>query len=366
MKILSIVGARPNFMKVAPLHRAFTKNPEIVSKIVHTGQHYDARMSDIFFNQLGLPQPDYFLGIGGGSHTQQTAQIMLAFEKILLEEKPDVVLVVGDVNSTVACTLVASKEHVPVVHVEAGLRSGDRTMPEEINRLVTDAISDLLFVSEQSGLDHLAHEGVSSDKVFFVGNVMIDSLVHFQQQADQSSVVEDNNLEEGNYALITMHRPSNVDTMEGLSTVAEIVLNTANRLKVAFPIHPRTLKNMGQFGLLDKIEQHPNILMMEPQGYFEFLKLIKSAKVVLTDSGGIQEETTYLKVPCLTFRNNTERPVTVTLGTNILLEHLHPSDIDQILADILSGKVKKGEIPPLWDGKTAERVAAILWEKYGS
>lgn len=365
MKILSIVGARPNFMKVAPLHRAFMAHGGIVSKIVHTGQHYDARMSDIFFNQLGLPTPDYFLGVGGGSHTQQTARIMLAFEEILLSEKPDLVLVVGDVNSTIACTLVAVKEHIPVAHVEAGLRSGDRTMPEEINRLVTDAISDLLFVSEQSGLDNLASEGVPQEKVIFAGNVMIDSLVQFEQQADRSDILDTAGLTPCGYALVTMHRPANVDTLEGLTAVAQIVLNTAGQLKVAFPIHPRTLKNMEQHGLLEAIQKHPAILLMEPQGYFEFLKLIKNAKVVLTDSGGIQEETTYLKVPCLTFRNNTERPVTVTLGTNRLLEHLNPAEIDAILGDILAGKTKKGTIPPLWDGRTAHRIAETLWQKYG-
>ncbi len=360
MKILSIVGARPNFMKVAPLHRAFLKHPEIDSRIVHTGQHYDARMSDIFFNQLGLPQPDYFLGIGGGSHTQQTANIMLAFEKILLEEKPDMVLVVGDVNSTVACTLVAVKEHIPVAHVEAGLRSGDRTMPEEINRLVTDSISDLLFVSEQSGVDNLAREGVPEEKVWYVGNVMIDSLVYFREQAERSTILEQNGLSPGGYALITMHRPANVDTPEGLASVSRIVLNTAGRLKAVFPIHPRTLKNMERFGLLDAVKEHPNVLLMEPQGYFEFLKLIRHAKVVLTDSGGIQEETTYLQVPCMTFRNNTERPVTVTLGTNILLQDMKPEEIDGILTEILNGKIKDGAIPPLWDGRTAERIAEIL------
>lgn len=360
MKILSIVGARPNFMKVAPLHRAFLKHPEIVPKIIHTGQHYDSRMSDIFFNQLGLPRPDYFLGIGGGSHTQQTAHIMLAFEKILLEEKPDMVVVVGDVNSTVACALVAVKERVPVAHVEAGLRSGDRSMPEEINRIITDSISDLLFVSEESGMENLAREGVPAEKVHFVGNVMIDSLAHFREESEKNAILGQNNLLPGTYALVTMHRPANVDTTEGLHNVAQIVADTAEQLKVVFPIHPRTSKNLEQHGLLASIGLNPNVLLMEPQGYFEFLKLIANARVVLTDSGGIQEETTYLGVPCMTFRNNTERPITVSVGTNILLKDLTPAEINAKLRDILNGNIKKGGIPPLWDGKTAGRIAAIL------
>ncbi len=360
MKILSIVGARPNFMKVAPLHRAFLKHPEIVPKIIHTGQHYDSRMSDIFFNQLGLPKPDYFLGVGGGSHTQQTAHIMLAFEKILLDEKPDMVVVVGDVNSTIACALVAVKERVPVAHVEAGLRSGDRTMPEEINRIITDSISDLLFVSEESGMENLAREGVPGEKVHFVGNVMIDSLAHFREESEKNTILEQHNLSPGTYALVTMHRPANVDTAEGLHTVARIVSDTAEQLKVVFPIHPRTSKNLEQHGLLASIKLNPNVLLMEPQGYFEFLKLIANARVVLTDSGGIQEETTYLGVPCMTFRNNTERPVTVSVGTNILLKDMTPAEINIKLKDILNGNIKKGGIPPLWDGETAGRIAAIL------
>lgn len=360
MKILSITGVRPNFIKIAALHRSFLKHPGIISGIVHTGQHYDTRMSGIFFNQLALPQPGYFLGVGGGSHAQQTANTMLAFEKVLLAEKPDLVLVVGDVNSTVACTLVAVKEHIPVAHVEAGLRSGDRAMPEEINRLVTDSISDLLFVSEQSGLENLAREGAPEDRVHLVGNVMIDTLVHFGRQADESPVLEQHRLSPGEYALMTMHRPSNVDTPEGLATVVRIALDTADRVKVVFPVHPRTYKNMESSGLTAALKKHPGIVLMEPQGYFEFLRLIKNAKVVITDSGGVQEETTYLQVPCLTFRKNTERPVTVTLGTNQLLKDPDPAEMDGILTAILEGKAKKGTIPPLWDGKAADRITEIL------
>lgn len=360
MKILSIVGARPNFMKVAPLHRAFLKFPAFHSKIVHTGQHYDSRMSDVFFNQLGLPAPDYFLGIGGGSHSQQTARIMLAFEPILHEEKPDAVLVVGDVTSTLACALVAVKERVPLIHVEAGLRSGDRSMPEEINRILTDRISDYLFVTEQAGLDNLALENVPLEKVFFVGNVMIDSLVHYRQKAQELNVLSEIGMQPDSYVLMTMHRPANVDHEEGLRSILEIVKNTAQLRTVLFPMHPRTRANMEKYGLWSELENISNLQLMEPQGYLEFLHLMQHASLIITDSGGIQEETTYLQIPCLTFRNSTERPVTVELGTNYLLHDLNPQTVQLHTVDILRGKAKKGIIPPLWDGEAAGRIAGIL------
>ncbi|WP_373515981.1 non-hydrolyzing UDP-N-acetylglucosamine 2-epimerase [Persicitalea sp.] len=363
MKILSIVGARPNFMKVAPLHRAFT-HEGIVSKIVHTGQHYDAKMSDVFFRQLQLPQPDYFLGVGGGTHSQQTARIMLEFEPIMQTERPDVVLVVGDVNSTIACALVAVKEQVPLVHVEAGLRSGDRRMPEEINRILTDRISDHLFVTEQSGLDHLEEEGTPRDKVHFVGNVMIDSLVDYRRKANELDVLGKWKLHPKQYVLMTMHRPGNVDTVEGLRAVLGVVKNTAARLSVLFPVHPRTRSNLQKFGLLEELETIENVTLAEPQGYLEFLNLMENAALVVTDSGGIQEETTYLRVPCLTFRPSTERPVTVELGTNYLLSDLDPASADDMVGKILGGQGKQGTIPPLWDGRAAERIAKILIEKY--
>ena len=349
-------------MKVAPLHRAFGQ-AGIESKIVHTGQHYDAKMSDVFFSQLELPQPDYYLGIGGGTHTQQTARIMLEFEPILAAEKPDVVLVVGDVNSTIACALVAVKEHIPVVHVEAGLRSGDRRMPEEINRILTDSISDYLFVTEQAGLDNLAIEGVPAGKVFFVGNVMIDSLVHYRAAAARLSLLKDMQLAPGTYALVTMHRPANVDHEAGLRSILDIIRNTAAVRTVLFPIHPRTLNNMARFGLKEALESIPNVRIIEPQGYLEFLHLMDHASLVITDSGGIQEETTYLKVPCLTFRDSTERPATVELGTNHLLHDLNPQTVHRHVLAIVEGKIKQGTLPPLWDGQAAERIAAILLEK---
>lgn len=365
MKILSIVGARPNFMKVAPLHRAFVKTG-IESKIVHTGQHYDAKMSDVFFNQLELPRPDYFLGIGGGTHTRQTAKIMLEFEPILLAEKPDVVLVVGDVNSTIACALVAVKEHVPLVHVEAGLRSGDRRMPEEINRILTDSISSLLFVTEQAGMDNLEKEGVPSEKVHFVGNVMIDSLAYYRSKAERLDLPATLGLAPKQYVLMTMHRPSNVDTERGLRAILEIVRNTTALRPVVFPVHPRTLHNMERFELLDELVALRNLTLLEPQGYLEFLNLMTHAELIVTDSGGIQEETTYLQVPCITFRASTERPVTVELGTNYLLSDLDPGSVHGLVKNILyGGQAKQGTIPPLWDGCAAERIAVILQEAYG-
>ncbi|GAB3572201.1 O-antigen biosynthesis protein WlbD [Spirosoma luteolum] len=360
MTILNIVGARPNFMKVAPLHRAFAQHPAIGSKIVHTGQHYDARMSDVFFNQLELPTPDYYLGVGSGTQTQQTAEIMLRFERVMEQEQPDWVLVVGDVTSTLACALVAVRLGVRVAHVEAGLRSGDRRMPEEINRILTDSLSDRLYVTEQAGLDNLRREGVADEKVRFVGNVMIDSLMHYRQKAARLDTVGSLGLTPGRYALMTMHRPANVDQEAGLRSLVQIAQDTAGRLPVLFPVHPRTAANLTRFGLLDQLRANPAIRLLEPQGYLEFLHLMEHATVVITDSGGIQEETTYLRVPCLTFRNSTERPVTVTLGTNQLLADLNPDTVRQAVTQLLAGQTKAGQIPPGWDGHAAERIVADL------
>ena len=356
MKIISVVGARPNFMKVAPLHRAFLTHPGIESKIVHTGQHYDARMSDVFFNQLDLPKPDYYLGVVAGTQTQQTADIMTKFEDVLLAEKPDWVVVVGDVTSTLACALVAVRMGVRVAHVEAGLRSGDRKMPEEINRILTDNLSDLLFVTEQAGLDNLRHEGISDAKVRFVGNVMIDSLVHYRAKANALDTVSTLGLSAG-YILLTMHRPSNVDTPDGLRTIVTIAEEASQFGTVVFPLHPRTRASLARFDLLTRLEGLPNVLLLEPQGYLEFLNLMEHAQAVLTDSGGIQEETTYLQVPCLTFRRTTERPSTVSIGTNILLANLDPTTAAAHLAKIRSGESKRGAMPPLWDGHAATRIA---------
>ncbi len=312
-------------MKVAPLHRAFERIPAFQSKIVHTGQHYDARMSNVFFNQLDLPQPDYYLGVAGGTHTQQTAGIMTKFESVLQTEQPDWVVVVGDVTSTLACALVAVRMGIRVAHVEAGLRSGDRRMPEEINRILTDNLADLLFVTEQAGIDNLRSEGIDDRKVQFVGNVMIDSLIHYRQKANELNTVERMGLTPGSYVLMTMHRPANVDHEAGLRSIIQIVEDTARHHTVLFPMHPRTGTNLLRFGLMDQLTAIPNVRLLEPQGYLEFLNLMEHAFTVVTDSGGIQEETTYLQVPCLTLRDSTERPGTVSLGTNTLLAGLKPA-----------------------------------------
>jgi len=378
MNVIQVVGARPNFMKVAPLHRAIKNLPGWTSKIVHTGQHFDAKMSDIFFTQLELPKPDFFLSIGGGSHTEVTAKIMLAFEKIVESEKPDLIIVVGDVTSTLACTLVAIKMGIPLAHVEAGLRSGDRTMPEEINRILTDSVANYLFVTEQSGLDHLKREGVPDEKVFFTGNVMIDSLVRYQEKAKSSTILEELGLQASNpenrrevsrlyetdYIVMTMHRPANVDTESGLKAILELIELSTAKTKVVFPIHPRTRSNMAKFGLEDTLTQNKNLILTEPLGYLEFIQLMTHAKAILTDSGGIQEETTYLGIPCLTFRDSTERPITVTMGTNQLLADLNPKITFAALEEILAGHHKKGQIPPLWDGHAAERIAENLFNLF--
>jgi len=360
MKVINIVGARPNFMKIGPVHRAFSAHPEIESKIVHTGQHYDEKMSDIFFNQLGLPKPHYYLGIGGGTHTQVTAKIMMEFEKIVEDEKPDLVLVVGDVNSTIACALVAVKMGIPLAHVEAGLRSGDRKMPEEINRILTDSISNFMFITEQSGMINLAKEGVPDEKIFFVGNVMIDSLVHFREKAAKSTILEDIGVEKGDYILTTMHRPANVDNEKGCRSILEIIKDTVKYKKLVFPIHPRTSNNFKKFGLYKELESVSGLILLGPQGYLEFLNLMDNAALIITDSGGIQEETTFLQVPCMTFRDSTERPITVELGTNFLMKDLDPKEVHNQLIDILEGDTKKGIIPPLWDGRAADRIAQVL------
>ena len=376
-KILSVVGARPNFMKVAPLHRAFSRRGDVTSRIVHTGQHYDARMSDVFFTQLGLPQPHHYLGIGGGSHAEATAKVMMAFEPVLLVEDPDVVLVVGDVNSTIACALVAQKLHYPVVHVEAGLRSGDMRMPEEINRICTDAICDHLFVTEQAGMVNLAREGVAAAKTHFVGHVMIDSLQHYLEETAEVDIAEmlranaeaeqalPTELPAADFLLTTMHRPSNVDTREGLAAIAEIFDRLAAHQPVVFPMHPRTRANAKREGFLARWRGDHRIILTEPLGYLQFVAALRACRAVVTDSGGIQEETTYLRKPCFTFRSSTERPVTVELGTNVLMPSLEPDRVVSHYEAFLSGKMKPGVVPPLWDGRASERIAEILVNAYG-
>lgn len=359
-KIISVVGARPNFMKVAPVHRAFQKyNDKVKHLICHTGQHYDEKMSKIFFEDLGLPHPDFYLGVGSGSHAEQTAKVMIEFEKTLLKEKPDLVIVVGDVNSTVACTLVASKLHIKTAHIEAGLRSFDRTMPEEINRLLTDAISDFLFVSEESGLKNLKKEGIPQKKVFFVGNVMIDSLVHNLSRVESSGVMKKFGLNSSEFILVTLHRPANVDSEDFIKNLMHLFDKLAEKRKIFFPVHPRTKKNFLDFGFNP---QSNRVLLTDPVGYVDFLALTKNAELIITDSGGIQEESTYLGVQCITVRDNTERPVTTTVGTNHLVG-TNLKKVEKAALEILNGNKKKGKIPELWDGKTAERIAEFIVDK---
>jgi UDP-N-acetylglucosamine 2-epimerase (non-hydrolysing) len=364
MRIINIVGARPNFMKIAPLMEAYKAHPSIQPMLVHSGQHYDERMSDLFFRQLGIPQPDINLGISGGSQAVQTAEIMKAFEPVVLEHKPDAVLVVGDVTSTLACGLVAVKLGVRLVHVEAGLRSGDRSMPEEINRIVTDSISDLLFCTEQSGVDNLLHEGVARDKVQLVGNVMIDTLLKNRSKADQSPILSDLGLTPGGYAVLTLHRPSNVDDPAVFGRLLEALEVVQRDLPIVFPIHPRTRNNLAKGQLACRVEAMKNLRMIDPAGYLDFLKLTANAKVVLTDSGGIQEETTILKIPCITMRENTERPVTCEVGSNRLVG-TQPENILAAYREVMSGQGRQPGIPPLWDGKAAQRIAAILANRLG-
>lgn len=363
IKIICVVGARPNFMKIAPLKRAFDKRDDINSIIVHTGQHYDEKMSDVFFKELEIPIPEYNLGIGGGTHAEQKAKVMLAFEPVLDKEKPDLVLVVGDVNATAACSIVAVKKAIPVCHVEAGLRSYDRAMPEEINRMITDCISDYLFVTEQSGIDNLSKEGVDPEKVFFVGNVMIDNLMYLETKAGQSSILDEMKIGQKEFVLMTMHRPQNVDNETGLSSILNIIKRVSQHKTVVLPLHPRTKNNLNRFQLMDTLKGIDNVILEEPLGYLQFLKLMKNAAMIITDSGGIQEETTYLQVPCITFRSSTERPVTTSLGTNYLMKDLDVEQVYDKVKSILNGDMKTGKIPPFWDGKAAERIVDIILEK---
>lgn len=358
-KIISIVGARPNFMKVAPIDRELKKHKDkFIHLICHTGQHYDRNMSDTFFEDLKMPQPDFFLNAGSGSHAEQTAKVMVEFEKVCIAEKPDLVIVVGDVNSTIACTLTAAKLGIKTAHVEAGLRSFDRAMPEELNRIATDSLCDYLFVTEESGLENLSHDGVNPEKVFFVGNTMIDSLYNALPFADASNVLNELSLVPKEYTLVTIHRPSNVDDEQSLKDIFEIITYLSNKRKVVFPVHPRTLKNLKNYGLDSKIDKH-KIRLIEPQGYIKFLALMKNSDFVLTDSGGIQEETTVLGIPCITARTTTERPVTITLGTNLLVNP-DKEGIIKAIESLLKYPRKKGTIPPLWDGNAAQRITNVL------
>jgi UDP-N-acetylglucosamine 2-epimerase (non-hydrolysing) len=363
MLIYLVAGARPNFMKIAPIVRALQAQQALTFKIIHTGQHYDRDMNDVFFEELGIPQPDLFMAAGGGSHSQQTAKIMIGFEELCIAEPPAAVLVVGDVNSTLACSIVAKKLNIPVAHVEAGLRSGDMSMPEEINRLVTDSISDWFFVTEPAALGHLQREGKPDSAIHYVGHVMVD---HVLYQADKLTRADTSGFETaafkaaasengGRYGVITLHRPSNVDNPVTFARIAGALKEISAELPLIFPIHPRTRANLEKFG----IDLGPNITLAGPQAYMAFLNLWKDAAVVLTDSGGLQEETTALGVPCVTIRENTERPVTVDEGSNVLAG----TDPVAIMAEarkVLRGEGKQGKRPHLWDGKAAERIVAIL------
>jgi UDP-N-acetylglucosamine 2-epimerase (non-hydrolysing) len=347
-------------MKIAPIMEEMAKYPDTFEQVlVHTGQHYDDEMSQVFFDDLNLPKPDVYLGVGSGSHAEQTARVMLAFEPVLQEQKPDVVLVVGDVNSTLACALVCAKMGVPVAHVEAGLRSFDRTMPEEINRVLTDQIADLLFTTERDANENLRREGVAEEKIHFVGNVMIDTLLRHRERALALDVLGKYGLQPQRYALLTLHRPSNVDVPQVLSGILDALAEIQVRLPILFPAHPRTVTRVREFGFEERLAAMPNLRVTEPMGYLEFLNLMANARLVLTDSGGIQEETTILGVPCLTLRENTERPVTVMQGTNTVVGSDPQRIVREALA-ILDGKGKAGRVPELWDGKAAERIVTVL------
>jgi UDP-N-acetylglucosamine 2-epimerase (non-hydrolysing) len=356
--IVSVVGARPNFMKIAPIAHRLALRPEVRHVLVHTGQHYDQNMSKVFFADLEIPEPSIHLGVGSGSHAQQTAKVMMAFEAVIEQERPDLVVVVGDVNSTMAATLVASKLDVPVAHVEAGLRSFDRTMPEEINRIVTDSIADLLLTPSRDGDANLLREGVDPARIRFVGNVMIDSLLRFLPRARATRAWERFGLSPGEYALVTLHRPSNVDDRETLGGLLQLLGRLAEKLPVLFPIHPRTRKMVQEFGLEP---QQQALQLADPIGYLDFVALEDQARMVLTDSGGIQEETTVLGVPCLTLRNNTERPVTISDGTNRLVGQ-DPAAIWSAALAVLDGPRGPGRVPEFWDGQAAERVVSALLE----
>ncbi len=370
-RIMNIVGARPNMMKVAPLLAEMRRHAELQPVLVHTGQHYDYSMSQVFFDQLNIPEPDYNLEVGSGTHHAQTAEIIKRFGELVQQDRPDMVLVVGDVNSTIACALVAAKESIPVVHVEAGLRSFDRGMPEEINRVLTDAVSDLLFTTEESGNQNLAAEGVSPDKVFFVGNLMIDSLVGALDLARRSALGAKLGVRKRGYAVLTLHRPSNVDDPQQLTRTLAALTEIAKEIPILFPVHPRTQQKIlasGFNGTRAWNGETPiaasGIWTMPPAAYLDFLGLVDSATMVITDSGGIQEETTYLGIPCLTYRNNTERPVTVTMGTNHLVG-ADPASLvkhaTEVLRNVASSNGSVSYVPPpLWDGKAAARIVAIL------
>ena len=350
-----IAAARPNFMKIAPLYHALAATDWCRPQVIHTGQHYDFNMSDAFFRDLALPDPAFHLGVGSGTHAEQTAGVMVAYEKICLDNRPDWIVVVGDVNSTAACAIVGTKLHIPVAHLEAGLRSGDRRMPEEINRLLTDAIADLLWTPSADADENLLREGVDAAKIELIGNVMIDSFEMLRPRIEASDARERLGLDR-DYAVVTLHRPSNVDDGDTLASIVDQLAEVSSTLSLAFVAHPRTMKNLRDFGLLDRIASKPNLRIVEPLPYINFMNVLTGAKIAITDSGGLQEETTYLGIPCLTLRENTERPITVTHGTNQLVSH---AELVTRVAQNLDSR-RAVAPPPLWDGKAAQRAAASL------
>jgi UDP-N-acetylglucosamine 2-epimerase (non-hydrolysing) len=360
IKIISVVGARPNLVKIFSLLKELKRYFKIKSILVHTGQHYSKEMSDIFFKDLSLPKPDIYLGVGSGTHAQQTSKIMMRLEKVLIKERPDLAVVVGDVNSTLAAAITCVKLRIPVAHIEAGLRSFDRTMPEEINRILTDCISSYLFAPSDEAVENLRNEGIDKKKIFFVGNIMIDSLILLKDKSEKSRILDILNLKKKKYAVLTLHRPSNVDNKVVFNNILDALNSIQRHIKVIFPIHPRTKKMLRKFNLEKKLKRFENVILSNPLGYLDFMKLIRHSKFVMTDSGGIQEETTILKVPCLTLRPNTERPVTVTLGTNIVINN-NPRRLIKFATKIIDNQINKDtSFPKFWDGRTAQRIASIL------
>ena len=357
-----IAAARPNFMKIAPLYHALKATDWCNPQIVHTGQHYDVNMSDVFFRDLELPAPDFHLNVGSGSHAEQTGGVMIAYEKVVLDQKPDCIIVVGDVNSTAACSMVGAKLRIPVVHLEAGLRSGDRSMPEEINRLVTDAIADVLWTPSADANENLAAEGVPVSKIDLIGNIMIDSFEMLRERIEASDARDKLKLNTGKYAVVTLHRPSNVDRLEALQPIVSALQLIAQQIPVVFVAHPRTIKSLKAFGLYDPLSAAGNVMLLDPLAYVDFMSVVTGACAVLTDSGGLQEETTYLGIPCLTLRENTERPITMILGTNRLVR---ADTLRGELARVLAGDWPQGERPPLWDGHTAGRAVESLAKRIG-
>jgi UDP-N-acetylglucosamine 2-epimerase (non-hydrolysing) len=359
-----VAGARPNFMKIAPPLQELRKYPEAFqTRLIHTGQHYDTEMSDVFFRDLELPRPDRFLGIGSGSHGEQTARVMMAFEQVCVEERPHLVVVVGDVNSTMACAITAKKLCIPVAHIEAGLRSRDWTMPEEVNRVVTDAMSDLLFTPAREADDNLVREGIPPERIYFVGNVMIDCLLAQLPKTEHRDTLQRLGVAAGNYATLTLHRPSNVDDSEVLSGIIEVMIELSRELPIVWPIHPRSSKMLERSGLLHRIHRNPGFKLIDPLGYLDMLTLAQRSRMILTDSGGLQEEATVLGVPCITLRQNTERPVTVEAGANRLAGNQREG-IRVAIQSIVDGKRPNIRIPELWDGKAAVRIAAVLMHFY--